>query len=591
MSFSCLCSLCVLLVLFGRLALPATELGVTSSLNSTPTYGVSFGSPTPPPGVTGTPEDATQLSASETPTAVTETRSPTTEQTVVSTEGCLCDLTPDFCDLGCCCDTADCDVANLTTVFTGCPKKDVSGVCIEKWLMFRANVNSSQVTVTDTLFCIQVEAADAPRSPPAPTHFLPVGDSYDFSPPGQAIARHSRDFYRVDDVIQTFFSKSSVRGLLRQPSPGVASAFCFSRNPAKFLRSSSLSCTRMVTSDSCTTDPNLRASSYFSNMNLIKVPTAAAAIPSDLLIPVTPLSDWPAPVNRNGSCMNVVKNVEFTVYFTARGEITNGIINIKLADVVLDQLVLQTHSVQYQLATPRPTPAEPAPPTGLRLGSALIGRFNGELQTLTSLGVSEGGECSSDPSTRLPVLFTHNTITGCTLSSPTQNCTELRSHIYETLRGSAASDVIAMNSGSQPDWTRVITQECPINPQESGDSGCTIPHSLFIQVLWARQGFIEHPQNFILGAKFLFHCQNVQVPLSSPLTLMAKTVFVETTIYPEPPRGVPQPHWRFPFGFFTRGAVELDGHVVTGSSGAQKVSWGLMLLLGGLTFFTTKTLT
>lgn len=39
--------------------------------------------------------------------------------------GCLCDLTPDFCDIGCCCDTVDCGVANLSTVFTGCPQKSV----------------------------------------------------------------------------------------------------------------------------------------------------------------------------------------------------------------------------------------------------------------------------------------------------------------------------------------------------------------------------------------------------------------------------------------------------------------------------------
>ncbi|XP_047232419.1 tectonic-3-like isoform X3 [Girardinichthys multiradiatus] len=593
---SCLRLLHVLLVLCGRLALSATDLGATSSPNSSPTYGVPFSSPTPAPGVTGVTEEDTlypslvtkQQSVSETPAAVTEAPSPTT---MVSAQGCLCDLTPGFCDIGCCCDTTDCNDTNLARVFTGCPKQDVRGVCIEKWLMFRANMDSTLVTVTDTLFCIQAED-DALWSPPGLTQFPALRDSYRFSPQGHLITKHSRDFYRADDVIQTFFSNSFVRGLLRQPSPGAAFAFCFSRNPAKFLRSTSLSCTRMVTSQSCTADPNLRASSYFSDMSLIKVPTGDTVIPSDYLIPVIPQSDWPVPVKQNGFCINVVKEVEFIVGYTARGELMYGKININLADVALEQLLLQKHSVQFQLATPGPTPGEPALPVGLREGSAVIGRFNGEHHPLTSLGVSEGGACSSDPRTRSPVLFTHNTITGCTFSSPTPNCTELRLRIYEILQGSAAPDVIAMNSGSQPDWTRVITQECTINPQELCESGCNLPLSLFIQILWARQGFMELPQNHILGAKFLFHCQIVQCPLSSPLALTAKAAFIETTVYPEPPRGVPQLHWRFPFGFFSRGAVELDGHVVPSGSSAERVSWSWMmfplLLLAGLGFFTVQ---
>lgn len=274
---SCLCSLhVVLLLLFGRLALSATDLGATSATNPSPTYGSPFSSPTPAPGGTGTTEEptlyptldstlTTQLSVSETPNP-----SPTTAQKHSS---CLCDLTPDFCDIGCCCDTTDCDVANLATIFTGCPTGDVKGVCIEKWLMFRANVDSSLVTVTDTLFCVQSQV-EAPQYLPAPTQYPALGDSYHFSPPADTTIRHSRDFYRVDDVIQTFFSPSSVRGFLRQPSPGSASVSCFSRNPAKFLRSTSLSCTCMVTTQSCTTDPYLSASSYFSGMSLIKVPTA-----------------------------------------------------------------------------------------------------------------------------------------------------------------------------------------------------------------------------------------------------------------------------------------------------------------------------
>uniref|UniRef100_A0A8C4ZVZ7 Tectonic-1-3 N-terminal domain-containing protein n=1 Tax=Gadus morhua TaxID=8049 RepID=A0A8C4ZVZ7_GADMO len=36
---------------------------------------------------------------------------------------CLCDLSPELCDIGCCCDVLDCGVSDLNSVFSGCPKK------------------------------------------------------------------------------------------------------------------------------------------------------------------------------------------------------------------------------------------------------------------------------------------------------------------------------------------------------------------------------------------------------------------------------------------------------------------------------------
>uniref|UniRef100_A0A1A8HPK1 Tectonic family member 3 n=1 Tax=Nothobranchius kuhntae TaxID=321403 RepID=A0A1A8HPK1_NOTKU len=438
--------------------------------------------------------------------SISEAPSPTTTvQTVISGEGCLCDLTPDFCDIGCCCDTADCDAADLTTIFTGCSPAVISEVCVEKWLMFRANVDSSLVTVTDTMFCVRSKAA-APQSLPSLHESPALGDSYHFSPSGHMFIRHSRHFYRADDVIQTFFSNSSVRGLLRQPSAGAASAFCFNRNPARFLRSSLLTCTRMVTPQSCTTDSSLSAHSYTSPMSLIKIPINETVTPSDFLIPVIPLGQWPAPVKINNSCLNVVEKVEFTIGFTSRGELSNASVSVVLTDRTLHQQLLQTHSVQFQ-----------------------------------------GGECSPVP--RSAVLFTHNTISGCTFISLARNCTELRSRIYEILQGPAAPDMMAMNSGSQPDWTRVIRRECPISPQETCDSGCVLPLSLSVQVLWARQGFTDVPQSYILGAKFLFHCQKVK---KSPEDRLSLT-----------------------FSLLTSSGAELDDIPVSSSNAAEVTVWTL----------------
>ncbi|KAM9837951.1 tectonic-3-like [Aulostomus maculatus] len=538
-------------------------------------------SATPAPGLTEAAGNSTSvaptdpavtLSSTEgSTTFYTEAPFATTVQPGVSPEGCLCDLTPDFCDIGCCCDNADCSVADLSTIFRGCPQKPVSGDCIEKWLMFRANVDSSLVTVNDTSFCVQ-RKGDEPQFPAALPQHPAVADSHHFSLPQAPRTGHSRSFYRADDVIQTYLSNSSLLGLLRQPSPGIAS-LCVDRNPAKFLRSGSLSCTRILTPESCTIDPNLNARSYFSDLSVLKIPVTETKHMSELLIPVTPLSNWPVPIEQENSCINVVKKVEFVVRYTGRGELTNVTVNVITADVDTNQLLLQTHSVQFQVVKAAPTPTSSLPPRGTSLavgfhvGSFIFGHFHTAVNSLTvyqitTLGVTRGGECSADPNTRTPILFPHNAVTGCTFRSPSGDCAELRSQIYQILQGESAPTFIAMNSGSQPNWTRVINQKCPVSLGETCESGCTLPYSLSVQVLWARQGLLHLPQSFILGAAYLFQCQRVKCPLSSPLPVSTEVTFADTSLYPEPPRGAHQPDWKFPFGFFSRGAAELDGHIV-----------------------------
>ncbi|XP_061613285.1 tectonic-3-like isoform X1 [Phyllopteryx taeniolatus] len=489
-----------------------TSSGVTDGVNSTIPLPGTNNSVNVTGGSTGTPFEDTPI--------------------VGLPEACVCDLTPDFCNIGCCCDIADCGVADLSTVFKGCPQKATSGVCIEKWLMFRANVDSSLVSVTESLFCVQ-SAAEHLEVPTVPLQLPVLGDSYHFSSPQPISVGHSRHFYRADDVIQTVFTKSSVRGLLRQPSPGAAGAFCLSRNPARFLRSQSLSCTRMVNPQSCTKDPNLSALSYFTELSLIKIPKPAEEQVSDLLIPVSPLSDWPAPSEETNLCVNVAKKVEFVIVYTDRGELASATVNVVLEDVKMNQLLQQVHSIQYKLGTSRPSPMPTIPSVGLRVGSSVLGGFNGEVKPVTIMGLPQASECSSDPATRTNILFTHNRITGCRFSSPSRNCAELRSQIDSILQGAAVPDVIATSSGSQPDWATVLKQECPVSSEETCDSGCTLPHLLSVQVLWARMGLLDLPQSYILGVKYLFRCQKFQCPLSSTIALTTEVAFADMTVYPK----------------------------------------------------------
>ena len=57
--------------------------------------------------------------------------------------------------------------------------------------------------------------------------------------------------------------------------------------------------------------------------------------------------------------------------------------------------------------------------------------------------------------------------------------------------------------------------------------------------------------------------------------------FADASTYPAPPRARPQPTWRLPFGFFSRGAEELDGHIVSdgGAGGVVRPCSTLTLVL------------
>ncbi|GAA6067738.1 tectonic-3-like, partial [Tachysurus ichikawai] len=117
-------------------------------------------------GVNTTANFTTETNATDSPDIITQEFGPSasTEGPVVSrvqtpitqtTPGCTCNITPDFCDIGCCCDVIDCGIGNLSSVFNNCRQETRPGVCIESWLMFRANVDPQLVTDTGSLFCVR----------------------------------------------------------------------------------------------------------------------------------------------------------------------------------------------------------------------------------------------------------------------------------------------------------------------------------------------------------------------------------------------------------------------------------------------------
>ncbi|XP_066522476.1 tectonic-3-like isoform X2 [Hoplias malabaricus] len=486
---------------------------------------------------------------------------PTTSDPITVSDGCACDITPNFCDIGCCCDYVDCGFANLSSVFSGCKQATRSAVCVESWLMFRANVDPQLVTVTDSFFCVRkgndtdVVAQTLPAFSEGP--FSIFSPHFSLQEP-TSYSNRNTSFYKVDDFILTYYNNTSVVSVLRHPSPGVTSS-CVDRNPAKFLRSASQSCSRTVSTLSCRRDGSLSVRAYSTGFRLLSVPRLSKTDLSNQMIPVILLSNQPEPTELNGSCLNVVSKVRYVITYTGTGEITAATLDIDLANASFGTQLLQQHTVQFQLPTPTPPPSS-TPLVGLTFGTPVIGWLGEEAQPLTVQGLSVGGDCSTDDFNRAPILFTHNTITGCTFRSPSHNCTSLRAQLYSILQGSEPPDMVAMTGGSQPDWSKVIIQDCPQSPHgKQCETGCLLPVSLSVKVLWAQRGLLALPQNHILGAKYVFSCQIVKCPDLSPLPVTTEVIFSDATLYPEAPRGEPQPEWKFPFAFFTRGAGELDG--------------------------------
>ncbi|XP_023659468.2 tectonic-3-like [Paramormyrops kingsleyae] len=500
----------------------------------------------------------------------------TTDVPIKRSIGCSCDISPQFCDIGCCCDFIDCGVSDLNTVFSGCETVESYAVCIESWLMFRGNVDPSLIAVNETFFCVKSleDNLTIQQSRPALSWLPEIQDFYSFAEHRvQSSSPAARAFYKADDVILTYYNSSSLLGVFRQPSPGAGTDSCVDWNPGRFLRSLSFSCSRSLTAQSCLTDPSLNARSYFSGISLLKAPFSQNVSLPGFTIPVVPLSEWPEPSIQNGSCLNVVSKVQHILQYTSSGTIIKVTVNVTLTDSNMDLQLLQQHNVTYQLATPSATRG-PTATVGLKPGASVIARFTDRVEPLTIQGISPGGECSSSLLSRAVILFPQNYITGCAYSSFSRSCSELRSQLYQILRGTSTPTFVAMNAGTQPNWTGVITQDCFSSPpDDSCESGCLLPLSLSVQLLWAQRGLLSLPQSQILGAKFLFRCKAVQCPLTTPLTVMTEVTFSDATIYPVPPRGQPEPDWKVPFGFFSRGADEQENMPVLNCSGYTDALW------------------
>ncbi|XP_039620675.1 tectonic-3-like isoform X1 [Polypterus senegalus] len=478
-----------------------------------------------------------------------------TERATTSTYNlavCPCDLTTGVCDINCCCDLSDCGLSNPEGVFSSCSagsKRAVSWQCAEEFLIFSANTPSLTTLLMDgqtRLFCVQVDNGklNYVALPPTATR---VSGFPSFSMQASLQTPTTAAFYRAGDVILSVFSVTSVLGRFRQPGPSGTSGACNDYNPAVFLQSGQTSCTRSVTSSSCETANGLKASTFYADFFLLRIPSPSLASVQAMKVNIQPVSQWPQPVLIGDVCKNVTAQVSYILNFSAAGEIVSASVDVQLADVkISDSSMVQTFSVQYQPSTPAATSQVKL---GLVPGEPVTGQFAGRANPILVPSGLPDGVCSL--SSRRPLLFKENLLTSCLLNLVAQDCQQLNTQAYAFLRGSSTPEFVAMTRGAQmaSDWTRVVVSDCaPQQGNQSCATGCWIPTSMSYQLLWAQRGLVSHPQNQITGVKVTFSCETLQC--SSKPHLTVDVTFVETTVYPEAPRGRPTLDWKLPFDFF-----------------------------------------
>ncbi|XP_050004616.1 tectonic-3 isoform X2 [Alexandromys fortis] len=440
---------------------------------------------------------------------------------------CICDLTPDTCDLNCCCDK-DCDLLHPRTVFSFCLPGSVrssSWVCVDHSLIFRSNSPFPSRVLTDSSgiaqFCVRVNNSKLNYFQKLQTVNATNFEALAAEFGGQSLASTSETqppspFYRAGDPILIYYPSWSVVSSLRQPAAVGAGGLCTESSPAGFLESKSTTCTRFFRdlASSCTSEPALDAATYY-NFMVLKVPRGMTDLQNaQLQVPVTLASEISPPLLAGNTCQNIVSQ--------ALG--------------------------QHMAALPAgPRSGNP----GYLIGKPLLA-LTGDLGHSMTLLQSEGsGICSVK---RQEVQFGVNTVSGCKFRPNEVNCSHLQEEIYQALHGRPRPEHVAIFGNADPaqkgGWTRILSRNCSVTAA-NGSSCCLIPVSLEIQVLWAHIGLQSNPQAHVAGARFLYQCKSVQEHqrgIEVPLTTLVN--FVDITQKPEPPRDQPQTDWKLPFDFF-----------------------------------------
>uniref|UniRef100_A0A8C2SW81 Tectonic family member 3 n=1 Tax=Coturnix japonica TaxID=93934 RepID=A0A8C2SW81_COTJA len=401
--------------------------------------------------------------------------------------------------------------------------RSVNQVCVQKSLIFRANVpyRTATIAVSDgpDVFCVQLDNRKLTyfqqpkrlRGSDIQKLLQKFGRrSFSFS-----AQPHSRPASSAGDPILTYIDSLSVLSVLKQPVQLGVSGLCVDGNPAGFLESKSTSCARVLTDviRSCTTDPALNAASYYQDLAVLKVPCFLLWLNN--MEEISPIELPGTPYVTDNMCNNAVSEVMYEIEFNG----THGI---------------QSVSVRFKVTSI-------AGSSVLSLQQRFTVRFWVSVHVLPGL---MSGLCS--------VAFAVSFVLICRLTQmEASNCSYIQLKLYEAFQGMDPAEHLARirsaRSTQEEEWVTILIQNCSV---QAKNFSCLIPVTLDIQILWSKMGFLSNPQAQILGVRYFYRCQPLKSLSTSSVPLTTVVTFTELTEWPEPPRGLPKVHSKLPTDLF-----------------------------------------
>uniref|UniRef100_A0A3B5A843 Tectonic family member 1 n=1 Tax=Stegastes partitus TaxID=144197 RepID=A0A3B5A843_9TELE len=276
---------------------------------------------------------------------------------------------------------------------------------------------------------------------------------------------------------------SGQRGMFWLPAPGVT-ADCVDNSPAAFLKDQSSRCSRRVVLDQdCSSLPALSVDTYTNIQLFAGKDVDAAVVPVEVASVILQSTDGTqtelqisagknlSPVLlRPSLCANVVLKVVYVMKYNPGGEIVNATASVVLGFVSEDMLPLEQefHITYVQEdggeATVRYS-GNPGYVVGLPLVSGTktadgIARSVEPTDTLSLLHSAEDQDCLQGPHRRSPVLFGHNSVSGCTLRlKDAENCSLVSHLLLNVLRRPNYPQYVA-SFGNSPldnplDWVQI----------------------------------------------------------------------------------------------------------------------------------------
>ncbi|XP_032327776.1 tectonic-1 isoform X3 [Camelus ferus] len=440
---------------------------------------------------------------------------------------CVCDLSPEKCDVNCCCDP-DCSSTDFS-IFSACSIPVVMGdsqFCSQKAAIYSLNFTADPPQrifklveqINPSIFCIHIT-----NYKPALSFINPeVPDENNFD----KLMKTSDGFSLNAESDASFTDKPDAPNSAKYEVPNSGTKVPITVQSIVF-RSLNKTLTRLEDTDV---------------LRQVLVETGQVQV-----------------------CTNVVLEVKYSLTYTDAGEVVQADLSLLLGAVSSAMVPLQQKFEIYfiqQNTKPVPLSGNPGYVVGLPLaagfqpqkGSGIIQSTNRYGQ-LTILRSTTEQDCLAAEGIRTPVLFGYSMQSGCKLRlTGAVTCRLVAQKVKSLLKGQGFPDYVAPfgNSRAQDvlDWVPVhfITQTSHVK------DSCQLPVALAIEVKWTKYGSLLNPQAKIVNVTAnLISSSFPETSSGNERTILISTAvtFVDVSAPAEAGfRARPAINARLPFNFF-----------------------------------------